>query len=66
MPALHVDRRHGRLHSGGGHGQHAVLDPGDPSLAGTSVLGQSAVFVPGINRFGFVTSNGLRMVLDLL
>ncbi|HEX6811384.1 MAG TPA: hypothetical protein VF384_07165 [Planctomycetota bacterium] len=40
--------------------------PALPSLAGTIVRSQSAVLAPGINAFGFVTSNGLRLVLDLL
>jgi hypothetical protein len=48
-----------------GTGSTALAIPASPSLAGTIVLSQSAVFVPGINPFGFITSNGVRLVLDV-
>ncbi|HEX6811383.1 MAG TPA: hypothetical protein VF384_07160 [Planctomycetota bacterium] len=49
-----------------GVGSTPFAIPAVPSLAGTIVRGQSAVLVPGINPFGFLTSNGLRLVLDVL
>jgi hypothetical protein len=39
--------------------------PAVPSLAGTIVLSQSTVLVPGINPFGFITSNGVRLILNV-
>ncbi|HEX6812353.1 MAG TPA: hypothetical protein VF384_12065 [Planctomycetota bacterium] len=48
-----------------GAGSTLFSIPAIPSLVGTHVLGQSAVFAPGLTPFGFITSNGLRLVLDL-
>ena len=39
--------------------------PVTPSLAGTIVMGQSATLSPGFNPFGFLTSNGVVMVLGV-
>ena len=39
--------------------------PNDPSLAGIILLSQSATLTPGINPFGFATSNGVVLVLGL-
>jgi hypothetical protein len=37
----------------------------DPTLAGTLVLNQSATLTPGINPFGFATSNGVRLLVGI-
>ena len=37
--------------------------PASPSLSGVLLLSQSATLSPGLNAFGFVTSNALQMVL---
>ena len=39
--------------------------PNTPSLAGAVVFAQSAAIVPGINPFGAVTSNGLRLTVGM-
>jgi hypothetical protein len=39
--------------------------PGDPSLAGITLMSQSATLTPGINPFGFASSNGVVMVLGM-
>ncbi|HEU4418341.1 MAG TPA: hypothetical protein VFT55_05340, partial [Planctomycetota bacterium] len=39
--------------------------PNDPSLAGIILMSQSATWTPGINPFGFATSNGVVLVLGL-
>ena len=49
----------------GGAGSQALPVPVNPSLAGAVVLTQGAAFAPGINTFGFVMSNGLRLTLDV-
>ena len=49
----------------GGAGSQALPIPINPALAGVIVLSQGAAFAPGINTFGFVTSNGLRLTLDV-
>ena len=48
-----------------GAGSQALPIPINPALAGVIVLSQGAAFAPGINTFGFVTSNGLRLTLDV-
>lgn len=48
-----------------GIGSVALPIPNDNSLAGVVVLSQGTALVPGINAFGFVASNGLRLTLDL-
>lgn len=40
--------------------------PNNPSLAGVEVKAQSAALVSGLNPLGAVSSNGLRLTLDLL
>ena len=42
-----------------------LLMPSAPSLAGTLFIGQSATMTPGYNPFGFLTSNGVVMVLGV-
>jgi hypothetical protein len=37
--------------------------PNTPSLSGVEVMSQSATLTPGINPFGFATSNGMLLVL---
>ncbi|HEX6810729.1 MAG TPA: hypothetical protein VF384_03810 [Planctomycetota bacterium] len=49
----------------GGTGSSPFAIPGLPALAGTVIRTQSAVWVPGINAFGFITSNGVRLTLDM-
>jgi hypothetical protein len=39
--------------------------PNVPALAGVVLMAQSATLTPGINAFGFATSNGVVMVLGL-
>ena len=39
--------------------------PNVPSLAGTLIMSQSAVLTPGINAFGFATSNAIQFVLGV-
>jgi hypothetical protein len=39
--------------------------PNSPGLAGALIYSQGAAFVPGINPFGFLTSNGVRLKLDV-
>ena len=47
-----------------GTGTTAVTLPGSSSLIGTVIYAQSAPFSPGINAFGFVSSNGLALTTD--
>ena len=39
--------------------------PATPALSGLQLAAQSASLTPGINAFGFATSNGLDMVLGI-
>jgi hypothetical protein len=39
--------------------------PAVPALSGVVLLAQTATISPGLNSFGFITSNALRMVLGL-
>ena len=48
-----------------GSGSTPLSIPNVPGLAGTIVSSQSAVMVPGINPFGFVSSNGVRLTLNV-
>lgn len=50
----------------GGIGSTSFFFPPDPTLAGLRILAQSAVFVPGINPFGFISSNAAHLTMDLL
>lgn len=49
-----------------GTGSLPFAIPATPGLAGFQLNSQSTTFTPGINAFGFVTSNGQHWVLDLL
>jgi len=49
----------------GGTGSSPLSIPPNPALAGTVILTQSAVWVPGINAFGFISSNGVRLTLNV-
>ncbi|MEZ6037724.1 MAG: hypothetical protein R3F29_09610 [Planctomycetota bacterium] len=46
----------------GGTGTRSFSFPVNPALSGLQLTMQSATLTPGINAFGFVTSNGLLMV----
>ena len=48
-----------------GGGSQALAIPANPSLASVVVLSQGAAFSPGINPFGFLATNGLRLTLDI-
>ena len=39
--------------------------PSDPSLSGILLMSQSATLTPGINAFGFATSNGVSLLLGI-
>jgi hypothetical protein len=39
--------------------------PGNPAFAGLDLFGQSAAFAPAFNAAGLITSNGLRLHLDV-
>ncbi len=41
----------------------AYTVPTSPSLSGAQLMAQTATLTPGLNPFGFITSNALRMVL---
>jgi hypothetical protein len=49
-----------------GTGSTPFTIPNNPVFAGFVLLSQSAAFVPGINAFGAITSNGMRLTVDLL
>lgn len=49
----------------GGAGTQAFNIPNDPGLSGVIILAQSAAFSPGANALGVVTSNGVRLLIDL-
>lgn len=49
-----------------GAGSVTLPIPANNSLAGLVIISQGAMFAPGINAFGFVTSNAVRLTLDLL
>jgi serine protease AprX len=49
----------------GSTGQRSFTVPNVAALAGTVVRNQAATATPGINSFGFVTSNGLVMTVGL-
>jgi hypothetical protein len=49
----------------GGAGATSLPIPNNPALATQSIATQGAVFVPGINTFGFVVSNGVRLKFDV-
>lgn len=50
----------------GGVATRALAIPASASLAGAQLVSQSGVFVPGINPFQMVTTNGLDLRLDVL
>jgi len=50
----------------GSTGSVPFVIPANPALAGLIILTQATAWVPGINPFGFITSNGMRLTLDLL
>jgi hypothetical protein len=39
--------------------------PSTPSLSGALILSQSATLTPGINAFGFATSNAVELLLGI-
>ena len=47
-----------------GSASQPLTIPANPSLAQAVVLSQSLVLVPGVNAFGGMVSNGLRLVLN--
>lgn len=49
----------------GGTGTQAFNIPNDAGLSGVIMLAQSAAFSPGANALGVVTSNGMRLLIDL-
>ena len=50
---------------GNGTGATAFAVPNLPSLAGVVLRMQSAALVPGINIFGAVSSNELKLFLEI-
>ena len=44
---------------------YTLTMPSDPAVAGVSFTVQSAVIVPGINPFGFISSNAIRLIAGL-
>jgi len=48
-----------------GSGSLPLLVPNDPSLAGTVIYNQAATLTPGLNAFGFATSNGLALTIGV-
>lgn len=49
-----------------GSGSYSLTVPNAPGLAGFTFYTQGAAFDPSVNAFGFLTSNGLRLRLDIL
>jgi hypothetical protein len=49
----------------GGTGSTAFGLPANPAFAGLVLISQAAVLAPGLNPTGALTSNGLRLVLDV-
>jgi len=50
----------------GASGQTTFTFPNNPVLSGTTLRTQSATLSPGVNAFGFATSNGLALTLGTL
>jgi len=50
----------------GGMGSLPFAIPNSPGLAGVTIVSQGATLTPGVNAIGVLTSNGLRLLLDLL
>ena len=48
-----------------GTGTTPISLPATPALIGTVLHSQSATFSPGINAFGFTTSNGLLLTTNI-
>ncbi|MCB9878456.1 MAG: hypothetical protein H6835_12725 [Planctomycetes bacterium] len=49
----------------GSTGTRSFTFPNAPALSGLQVTTQSATYTPGVNAFGFATSNGLVMVTGI-
>jgi hypothetical protein len=49
----------------GGTGTQPFTVPNVPGLAGVIMLAQSAAFAPGVNALGILSSNGMRLTIDV-